>query len=89
MVEKKAVALKYQEQESSAPKVVAKGQGIIAEKIMQKADEFDVPIFQNKALAESLLNLDLDEQIPPNLYKAVAEVFVWLMKSEKKAQMSK
>ncbi len=88
-MEKKAVALKYQEQESSAPKVVAKGQGIIAEKIMQKADEFDVPIFQNKALAESLLNLDLDEQIPPNLYKAVAEVFVWLMKSEKKAQMSK
>ncbi|HHD77421.1 MAG TPA: flagellar biosynthesis protein FlhB, partial [Campylobacteraceae bacterium] len=37
----------------------------------------------------SLLNLDIDEQIPPNLYKAVAEVFVWLMQSEKKAQMSK
>lgn len=88
-MEKKAVALKYQEQESSAPKVVAKGQGIIAEKIMQKADEFDVPIFQNKALAESLLNLDINEQIPPNLYKAVAEVFVWLMKSEKKAELSR
>ena len=86
-MDKKAVALKYQEDGNSAPKVVAKGKGVIAEKIMEKAKEFDVPIFQNKALAESLLNLDLDEQIPPNLYKAVAEVFVWLMKSEKKASL--
>ena len=88
-MDKKAVALKYQEDGKSAPKVVAKGKGAIADKIMEKAKEFDVPIFQNEALADSLLNLDLDEQIPPNLYKAVAEVFVWLMKSEKKAQKSK
>lgn len=88
-MDKKVVALKYEENGVSAPKVVAKGQGIIAQKIMEKAREFDVPIFQNKALAESLLNLDTGEQIPPNLYKAVAEVFVWLMKSEKKAQMSR
>jgi flagellar biosynthesis protein len=89
MDNKKVVALKYEENGVSAPKVVAKGKGEVAQKILQKADEFDIPIFQNKALAESLLTLDLDEQIPPNLYKAVAEVFVWLMKSEKKAQMSK
>ncbi len=88
-MDKKVVALKYTENGTSAPKVVAKGKGIVAQKIIQKAEEFDIPIFQNRALAESLLGLDLDEQIPPNLYKAVAEVFVWLMKSEKKAQMSK
>ncbi len=88
-MDKKVVALKYEEDGTSAPKVVAKGQGVIAKKIMEKAKEFDVPIFQNKALAESLLSLDAGEQIPPNLYKAVAEVFVWLMKSEKKAQMSR
>jgi flagellar biosynthesis protein len=88
-MDKKAVALKYQEDGNSAPKVVAKGKGAIADKIMEKAKEFDVPIFQNKALADSLLNLNLDEQIPSNLYKAVAEVFVWLIKSEKKAQISK
>lgn len=87
-MDKKAVALKYQAESNAAPKVLAKGQGIIAEKIMEKAQSFDVPIFQNRALAESLMNLDIDEQIPPNLYKAVAEVFVWLMKSEQKAQMS-
>ena len=85
----KAVALKYDQDKSSAPKVVAKGQGEIAKKILQKADEFEIPIFKNKALAESLLKLDVDEQIPPNLYKAVAEVFVWLMNAEQKAQLSR
>ena len=85
----KAVALKYEEDGKQAPKVVAKGKGELAKKILQKADEFEIPIFKNEALANSLLNLDLDEQIPPNLYKAVAEVFVWLMSAEQKAQMSR
>jgi len=85
----KVVALKYDQEGASAPKVVAKGQGEIAKKILQKADEFEIPIFKNKALAESLLKLDVDEQIPPNLYKAVAEVFVWLMNAEQKAQLSR
>jgi len=85
----KAVALKYEEDGKQAPKVVAKGKGEIAKKIVQKADEFDIPIFKNEALANSLLNLDLDEQIPPNLYKAVAEVFVWLMSAEQKAELSR
>jgi flagellar biosynthesis protein len=87
-MKKKAVALKYDQTQSSAPKVVAKGKGAIAQKILAKAQEFEIPIFQNEALADSLLKLDVDEQIPPNLYKAVAEVFVWLMKSEQKAQIS-
>lgn len=85
MSHEKAVALKYDTTGQGAPKVVAKGKGEIAARIKEKAAEFHVPIFQNEALASSLLNLDLDEQIPPNLYKAVAEVFVWLMQSEKKA----
>ena len=89
MKTKKAVALKYDSTAGSAPKVVAKGKGAIAEKILQKAEAFDVPVFQNEALANSLLSLDIDEQIPPNLYKAVAEVFVWLMKTEQSAQMSR
>ena len=85
----KAVALKYDSQQTSAPKLIAKGKGEIAKKILQKANEFDIPIFKNEALAESLLKLDVDEQIPPSLYKAVAEVFVWLMNTEQKAQLSK
>ncbi len=84
----KAVALKYDQSNASAPKVVATGSGETAKRIIQKANEFDVPIFQNEALANSLLSLDVDEQIPANLYKAVAEVFVWLMQSEQKASTS-
>ena len=84
----KAVALKYDQEGTTAPKVVAKGSGEIAKKILQKAEQFEIPIFKNKALADSLLKLDVDEQIPPQLYKAVAEVFVWLMNSEQKAELS-
>lgn len=84
----KAVALKYEPQIDSAPKVVAKGEGEVAKKIIQKAKEFSIPIFQNEALAESLLKVDLDNQIPYKLYEAVVEVFIWLQKSQKKAQLS-
>jgi flagellar biosynthesis protein len=83
----KAVALKYKAYEDAAPKIVAKGEGEIARKIIQKAKEFDVPLFQNEALVNSLLNVK-DEEIPPHLYEAVAKVFVWLVSLEEKAQLS-
>ncbi len=89
MYSKKAVALKYEKEAMNAPKVIAKGKGKIAEKILEKAKEFDIPIFQNEALANSLLDAEINEEIPPKLYKAVVEVFIWLMKTEKKAQISK
>lgn len=88
MLNAKAVALKYEQQNQRAPKVVAKGKGEIAAKIMEKAREFQIPIFQNKALVESLIDLEVDQEIPPRLYNAVVEVFVWLQNSEKKAQLS-
>jgi flagellar biosynthesis protein len=88
MYNKKAAALQYQKMQNSAPKVVAKGSGLIAHQIIEKAKEFGVPLFQNELLANSLLNLDIDEEIPPALYAAVVEVFVWLEQSEKKAQAS-
>ncbi len=86
---KKAVALKYEKNSMNAPKVVAKGKGEIALKILKKAEEFDIPIFKNASLASSLLDVDIEEEVPPKLYKAVVEVFVWLMQSEKKAQLSR
>lgn len=88
MLHPKAVALKYEQQNQTAPKVVAKGKGDIARKIMEKAKEFQIPIFQNQALVESLIDLEIDEEIPPRLYNAVVEVFVWLQKAEQKAQLS-
>ena len=88
LLNQKAVALVYEQNKQRAPKVIAKGEGFIAEKIIQKAKEYDIPLFQSKALVDSLINLELDEEIPPTLYKAVVEVFIWLYKTEKKAQMS-
>lgn len=84
MDNKKAVALKYEMHKDSAPKVVASGKGVIAENIIAKAHEFDVPLFQNRELVDSLVNLKIETQIPPMLYEAVVEVFAWLMKTEKK-----
>lgn len=80
----KAAALKYDKQSSAAPKVIASGKGNIAQMIVQKAKEFDIPIFANEALVNSLVNLEIDHEIPSELYSAVVDVFVWLMKNEKK-----
>lgn len=88
MKPQKAAALAYNKDVDRAPKVVAKGKGFIAEKIIQKAKEFDVPLFQNEMLVDSLLATELDTEIPPALYQAVLEVFVWLYKSEQKAKLS-
>ena len=85
----KAVALKYKAYEDLAPKVIAKGKGEIAKKIIAKAKEFDIPLFQNEELADMLLNVDVGEEIPPKMYETVVEVFIWLYKLEEKAQISK
>ncbi len=86
---KKAVALKYKAYEQNAPKIIAKGNGEIAQKIIQKAKEYDINIFQNEELTKTLMEVEIGEEIPPKLYKAVVEVFIWLHKTEKNAQLSK
>ncbi len=79
---KKAVALKYERGKDNAPKVIAKGQGKIAEKIIQKAKEYGIPIEENPELVEVLSKLDLYEEIPPELYKAVAEILVFIYRQK-------
>lgn len=76
--EKKAVALNYDEDEDEAPRVAAKGEGRLAEKIIELAEREDVPLYEDEDLVELLYGLDLDEQIPPSLYEVVAEVFAFL-----------
>ncbi len=85
----KAAALKYKAYEDNAPKVIAKGKGEVAKKIIEKAKEFDVPLFQNEELANMLLNIEVGEEVPPKMYEAVVEVFIWLYKLEEKAQLSR
>ncbi len=74
----KAVALKYDKSKDNAPKVTAKGQGEIAKNIIKLAKENEIPIKKDEDLVELLSKVEIDKQIPPNLYKAVAEVFSFL-----------
>ena len=84
----KAAALAYEKTKDSAPQVVASGKGFIAQKIIAKAQEFDIPLFCNKALVDSLVDLEIQSHIPQELYHGVVEVFVWLEKVERSAQLS-
>ncbi len=84
MKHKKAVALKYDKQKQNAPKVAAKGEGQVANNIIKLAKENDIPIQEDKELVEMLSKIELDREIPPNLYKAVAEVFSFVYKYSSK-----
>ncbi|HEY5799792.1 MAG TPA: EscU/YscU/HrcU family type III secretion system export apparatus switch protein [Burkholderiaceae bacterium] len=72
-----AVALAYQEGQS-APKVVAKGRGLIADQIIARAAEHGVFVHESRDLVALLMKVDLDSHIPPALYRAVAELLAWL-----------
>lgn len=74
---KQAVALSY-DVDDGAPKVIAAGQGYLAEKIIAKAKEADVPLHRDDQLAESLMKLDIGDMIPPELYEIVAEILVFV-----------
>jgi len=76
----KAAALKYHKEKGTAPKVVAKGKGEVAQKIISLAKENNLPIRQDEDLVELLSKVELDQEVPENLYKAVAEVFVFVYK---------
>jgi flagellar biosynthesis protein len=83
-IRKKAAALKYDAKKDAAPKVVAKGSGKIAERILQIAKEHNVPIKDDPQLVEVLSTLDLYQEIPPELYRAVAEILAFVYRMTKK-----
>ncbi|WP_050807015.1 EscU/YscU/HrcU family type III secretion system export apparatus switch protein [Acetonema longum] len=68
------MALKYDKSKDIAPKVVAKGAGFIAEQILTVAQKNAVPVYQNKTLTNVLMAVEIDREVPPELYNAVAEV---------------
>jgi flagellar biosynthesis protein len=73
-----AVALHYDRK--GAPRVVAKGKGILGAKIIEVAKAHDIPIEQNEVLAGALSNVELGDEIPAELYKAVAEVLIFVLR---------
>ncbi len=76
-----AVALAYDRNEDPAPRVVAKGYGLIAQRIVELAEENDIVIDTNAELAEALAHVELNDIIPVELYKAVAEVIGYVLKT--------
>jgi flagellar biosynthesis protein len=74
---KQAIALGYNPDEE-APKIIATGKGIIAERILEKAKESNVPIHRDDKLADTLSRLDIGDMIPPELYEVVAEILVFV-----------
>ncbi len=75
------VALTYTESDV-APRVVAKGRGVLAEQIIARAREHGVYVHQSPELVSLLMQIDLDEHIPPQLYVAVSELLAWLYRLE-------
>ena len=77
MKAKQAIALEY-DPSQDAPKVVASGRGLLAERILEKAKEANVPIHKDTKLADTLSRLEIGEMIPPELYEVVAEILVFV-----------
>jgi len=76
-----AVALQYEKQDGGAPRVVASGRGAIGERIIETARASGVPLKSNPALAAALAEVEIGEEIPLGLYKAVAEVLLFILRA--------
>ena len=79
----KAVAVQYDAKNSAAPVVTAKGEGFVAQRIIEIAQSADVPIVEDAALVSALLSLELGQEIPVELYTPVARILSWIYKLEK------
>jgi flagellar biosynthesis protein len=81
----RAAALRYDADADRAPRIVAKGQGVLAEEIIRRARESGVPIHESRELSDVLTKFEVDQQIPPALYVVVAEVLAWAYQLEAQA----
>jgi flagellar biosynthesis protein len=76
--QRQAIALRYEPKKDAAPRLVAKGRGALAEKILELARLYNIPIRQDKKLLQILSRLDLEEKIPPEVNNAVAEILAFI-----------
>ena len=79
-----AVALQYDKSVAPVPRVIARGRGATGEAILSLAREHGIPIEENAALAEALAQVEIGEDIPEALYKAVAEVLIFILRASEK-----
>lgn len=83
--QKRAVALRYDPERDKAPKLVAKGKGVLADQILALARKNYVPIRQDPNLVQILSRLNVDREIPPQLYRAIASIIAFLYRVNRKA----
>ncbi|WP_295163287.1 EscU/YscU/HrcU family type III secretion system export apparatus switch protein [Selenomonas sp. F0473] len=72
--EQKAVAVRYDVTKDRAPRITAKGRSLVADRILAEAKKNGIPVYQNKSLVNMLMALEIDREIPPELYRTIAEV---------------
>ena len=82
---KKAAALKYDINQDNAPKIIAKGSGRLAEKIIKKAEAENIPLEKNQDIIDILLKLNIGQEIPPKLYQVIAEILSFIYQMEEKS----
>ena len=80
-----AVAIRYDRDRENAPRVVAKGRGVIAQQLMAIAKKHAVPVYQNQTVTQLLMAVELDREIPPELYQAVANVLAYVYRLDGRA----
>lgn len=80
VMNKKAVALKYDENRNAAPVIVASGMGYLAEKIVEVANDNGVPVYEDNSLATVLTQLNLGSEIPEELYQAIVDIYAYFLK---------
>lgn len=80
VMNRKAVALKYDENKNAAPIIVASGMGYMAERIVEVASKNGVPIYEDNSLATVLTQLNLGSEIPEELYRAVVDIYAYFLK---------
>jgi flagellar biosynthesis protein len=81
---KKAAALQYERDHDAAPRLLAKGQGHVADRILEIAQQNQIPVHQDPALIEILSKMDLQEEIPAECYRVVAEILAFIYKTQQK-----
>lgn len=82
---KEAVALRYDREKEEAPRVIAKGKGYVAEQLLAIAKRNAVPVYQNQTVTQLLMAVELDREIPPELYQAVANILAYIYRLDSKA----
>ena len=80
-----AVAIRYDRDRENAPRVVAKGKGFVAEQLLMIARRHAVPVYQNQTVTQLLMAVELDREIPPELYQAVAIVLAYVYRMDGRA----